>query len=163
MISGILLRSRSLTCELEAVELRQIDVEDREVRLLALERVERREAVVRLDDEEACLLQRETRHRQQIGIVVDEEESSLRRLLRQVHGRVRALVVRALERHRTAVPLDDGSYNEEAETEPAFLRIFTARAVELLEQTGVVGVFGPGPSSSTHKSSPPPRPRARRS
>src|SRR5262249_28074084 len=67
-----------------------------------------------------------------------------RRFLRQVHSRVRALPVNALERHRAAVPLDDRAHDEEAEAEAALLRIFTARTVELLEQAGVLGILRAG-------------------
>ena len=98
--------------EIEAAHARHVDVEHGEMRLLALECVERRHAVRGFHDEEAGLLQarnpspRADRGRRR------REGFSCRRFLRQLDSGARAPLLRSLEADGPAMPLDDRADDE---------------------------------------------------
>src|SRR5690606_37765939 len=86
--------------DVESVHPRHVDIEHREVGLLALEDVERARAVGRGHDQESGLLQCEAGHRKEIRIIVDQKDLHRYRTPTFVAARAEPTASRAAARRR---------------------------------------------------------------
>ena len=73
-MTGTAERARIVLADVEAAAARQVDVEQHEIRQLAIEGGDRRRGVGRLDHGIARIRQREGDQREQVRIVVDDED-----------------------------------------------------------------------------------------
>ena len=132
--------------DVEAAARGQVDVENDEIRKFRVEDAQRLGGVARLDDGIAGIRQRERDERGQVRIVVDHQELHE---ASATSGSVTVNRVSPCRRPRradfTAVALDDGLHDPEAEAEAFRVRLLVRGAVEALEDRGALELRRAGP------------------